>query len=293
MASEASILRTQILLHHLLPVPSSSQPISPFQDISNKSYETIEVSYEGNSPQRVCLIKLNRPRQLNALSKQLQADIHSILTDLDKDGTVGCIVITGNDKVFAAGADIKELSVANFKNMQNLNFFDAFFLIKKPIIAAVAGIAFGGGCELAMACDIIIAADNAQFGQPEIKIGTIPGAGGTIRLPKAVGKSKAMEMVLTGDPINAADALKFNLVSKVVPVADLIPETMKIATKIARLSKPIVAIAKESVNTSYETTLKEGIHFERKVFFSTFATEDRKEGMEAFINKRKPNWKDE
>jgi len=241
----------------------------------------------------VGLITLNRPKALNALNSALIGDLNQALKAFNDDKAIGCIVITGSEKAFAAGADIKE--------MQSKDYMDAFmddFLgnwghlanQRKPIIAAVAGYALGGGCEFAMMCDFIIAGDNAMFGQPEIKLGTIPGAGGTQRLTRFVGKSKAMEMVLTGRMMDAAEAERSGLVSRVVPADELVADAVKTAQKIAAMSLPSVMIAKESVNVAYETTLAEGIRFERRVFHSLFATKDQKEGMQAFIDKRKPNF---
>ena len=241
----------------------------------------------------VGLITLNRPKALNALNSALIGDLNQALKAFNDDKAIGCIVITGSEKAFAAGADIKE--------MQSKDYMDAFmddFLgnwghlanQRKPIIAAVAGYALGGGCEFAMMCDFIIAGDNAMFGDPLTKLGTIPGAGGTQRLTRFVGKSKAMEMVLTGRMMDAAEAERSGLVSRVVPADELVADAVKTAQKIAAMSLPSVMIAKESVNVAYETTLAEGIRFERRVFHSLFATKDQKEGMQAFIDKRKPNF---
>ncbi|MBH67535.1 MAG: enoyl-CoA hydratase [Rhodospirillaceae bacterium] len=241
------------------------------------------------------VITLNRPKSLNALSAELTRELQMALTDLDSDETIGCMVITGSDKAFAAGADIKEMQSKTFMEAYLEDFitvaWEHISKVRKPIIAAVSGYALGGGCEIAMMCDFIIAADNAKFGQPEITIGTIPGAGGTQRLTRFVGKSKAMEMCLTGRMMDAEEAERSGLVSRVVPLGDLMKEVMKVAEKIADLSRPAVLMAKESVNKSYETTLAEGVKFERRLFHSTFATEDQKEGMAAFSEKREPNFK--
>ena len=255
------------------------------------SYENILVETRGN----VGLIRLNRPQALNALSPALIKDLGQVLDIFEKDPNIRAMVITGSDKAFAAGADIKV--------MQNFSYMDTYISnyisdgwervaqCRKPLIAAVAGFALGGGCEMAMMCDFILAADNAKFGQPEIKLGVIPGAGGTQRLTRFVGKSKAMEMVLTGRMMDAQEAERSGLVSRIVPLADLVEEAVKVAQQIADLSMPIVMMAKESVNRSYETSLAEGILFERRVFHSAFATEDQKEGMAAFVEKRKPAFK--
>ena len=255
------------------------------------NYENILVETRGN----VGVIRLNRPQALNALSPALIKDLGQALDIFEKDQNIRAMVITGSDKAFAAGADIKV--------MQNFSYMDTYLSnyitegwervahCRKPLIAAVAGFALGGGCEMAMMCDFILAADNAKFGQPEIKLGVIPGAGGTQRLTRFVGKSKAMEMVLTGRIMDAQEAERSGLVSRVVPLAELVEEAVKVAQQIADLSLPIVMMAKESVNRSYETTLAEGVLFERRTFHSTFATEDQKEGMAAFVEKRKPAFK--
>lgn len=255
------------------------------------NYENILVETRGN----VGVIRLNRPQALNALSPALIKDLGQALDIFEKDQNIRAMVITGSDKAFAAGADIKV--------MQNFSYMDTYLSnyitegwervahCRKPLIAAVAGFALGGGCEMAMMCDFILAADNAKFGQPEIKLGVIPGAGGTQRLTRFVGKSKAMEMVLTGRMMDAQEAERSGLVSRVVPLAELVEEAVKVAQQIADLSLPIVMMAKESVNRSYETTLAEGVLFERRTFHSTFATEDQKEGMAAFVEKRKPAFK--
>ena len=243
----------------------------------------------------VGLIRLNRPDALNALCQELTEEMGEALDTFEADEKIGAIVITGSNKAFAAGADIKEMKSKDYMDVYKADFITATWervtTCRKPVIAAVAGYALGGGCELAMMCDFILAADNAQFGQPEIKLGTIPGAGGTQRLTRFVGKSKAMEMCLTGRMMSAEEAERSGLVSRIVPLDDLEDEAIKVAGKIADLSQPIVMMCKESVNKAYETTLKEGIMFERRVFHSTFATEDQKEGMAAFAEKRSAAFK--
>ena len=243
--------------------------------------------------ERVAKITLNRPKALNALNSDLIAELNTALDDLEADDAIGVIVITGSEKAFAAGADIKEMQTKGFIDAQTGDFIGPWSRVtrcRKPVIAAVAGYALGGGCELAMMCDFIIAADNAKFGQPEITLGVIPGAGGTQRLTRAVGKAKAMEMILSGRMIGAEEAERANLVSRVVPAAELMDEVMKVAERIAHLSQPIVAMAKSAVNRAFETTLEEGVRYEKAVFYSTFATEDQKEGMAAFIAKREPSF---
>ena len=243
----------------------------------------------------VGVITLNRPKALNALSAALTKELETALIELDADNSIGCMVITGSEKAFAAGADIKEMQSKSYMDAYLDDFitvaWEHIAKIRKPIIAAVSGYALGGGCEIAMMCDFIIAADNAKFGQPEITIGTIPGAGGTQRLTRFVGKSKAMEMCLTGRMMDAEEAERSGLVSRVVPVEQLMDECLKTAAQIAVLSRPSVMMAKESVNKAYEMTLAEGVKFERRLFHSTFATEDQKEGMSACVEKRKANFK--
>jgi len=242
----------------------------------------------------VGIITLNRPKALNALCATLIKELGRALDDMEADDAIGAIVLTGSEKAFAAGADIKEMAGKSFMDVYLQNFitegWERVTTCRKPVIAAVAGYALGGGCELAMMCDFIIAADTAKFGQPEITIGTIPGAGGTQRLTRFVGKSKAMEMCLTGRLMDAEEAERAGLVSRVVPAEELLGDALKTAGKIANLSRPVVLMAKECVNRSYETTLAEGIRFERRVFHSTFATDDQKEGMAAFAEKRTPKW---
>lgn len=242
----------------------------------------------------VGVITLNRPKALNALCADLIAEMGRALDDMEADDAVGAIVVTGSEKAFAAGADIKEMAAKSHMDVYLNDFitdgWERITYCRKPIIAAVAGYALGGGCEVAMMCDFILAADNAKFGQPEITIGTIPGAGGTQRLTRFIGKSKAMEMCLTGRLMDAAEAERAGLVSRVVPLDELMSDALKTAATIAGLSRPIVYMAKESVNRSYEMTLKEGILFERRSFHATFTTNDQKEGMAAFAEKRTPKW---
>jgi enoyl-CoA hydratase len=243
---------------------------------------------------RVGIMRLNRPQALNALNRALVAELFAAIDAFEADEAIGCMLITGNDKAFAAGADIKEMADKTFIEAYLGNFcadWDRTARARKPIVAAVAGFALGGGCELAMQCDIVIAADSAKFGQPEIKIGVIPGIGGTQRLTRAVGKAKAMDMILTGRMMDAAEAERSGLVARVVPAANLMDEAMKVAETIAGLSLPSVLAGKEAVNTAFETSLAEGTRFERRIFHSLFATHDQKEGMKAFVEKRKPDWK--
>ena len=254
------------------------------------AYQNIIVETKG----RVGIIRLNRLSALNALSPALVAELSQAIDAFEADNAIGCLLITGNDKAFAAGADIKEMAEKSFFNAFMGNFaadWDRAARARKPIVAAVAGFALGGGCELAMHCDVVIAADNAKFGQPEIKLGVIPGIGGTQRLTRAVGKAKAMDLILTGRIMDAAEAERSGLVARLVPAANLMDEAMKVAETIAGMSLPSVLAAKEAVNRAFETPLAEGVLFERRVFHSLFATEDQKEGMRAFVEKRKPKWK--
>jgi enoyl-CoA hydratase len=249
------------------------------------SYATILVETHG----RVGVIRLNRPEALNALNTELAGEVAAALSVFDADAGIGCIVITGSDKAFAAGADIKEMAEKSFMDAFLGDFaagWDSTARVRKPVIAAVSGFALGGGCELAMQCDFIVAADNAKFGQPEIKLGIIPGIGGTQRLTRAVGKAKAMDMILTGRMMDAAEAERAGLVARIVPLASLMDETMKIAETIAAMSLPSLMMAKETVNQAFEIPLADGIRFERRVFHSLFATADQKEGMAAFVAKR-------
>ncbi len=254
------------------------------------SFENIIVETKG----RVGVVTLNRPQALNALNNALVGELNQALDAFEADDNIGCIVITGSEKAFAAGADIKEMQSKTYSQVYAEDFISTWERItraRKPVIAAVAGFALGGGCELAMMCDFIIAADTAKFGQPEINLGIMPGAGGTQRLTRFVGKSKAMEMCLTGRMMDAAEAERAGLVSRVVPAAELVAEAMKAADSIAAKSRPAVIMTKETVNRAYETTLSEGIRFERRVFHAMFATVDQKEGMAAFAEKRKPVFK--
>ncbi|GGF65966.1 enoyl-CoA hydratase [Terasakiella brassicae] len=254
------------------------------------AYEHILAEKKG----RVGLITLNRPKALNALCTPLIDELGAALDVFEADSEIGCIVLTGSEKAFAAGADIKEMSERDFIDVYSNDFitddWEKVAKCRKPVIAAVAGYALGGGCEMAMMCDFIIAADNAKFGQPEITIGTIPGAGGTQRLTRAVGKAKAMEMCLTGRIMDAEEAERSGLVTRIVPLDNLLENALETADKIAKLSQPVVMMAKESVNKAFETTLAEGVMFERRAFHTTFALEDRKEGMSAFAEKRQPNF---
>ena len=242
----------------------------------------------------VGVITLNRPKALNALNSELIDELNEALDKLEADDKIGCIVLTGSEKAFAAGADIKEMQGKDYMDAYKGNFiasWERITLVRKPVIAAVAGYALGGGCELAMMCDFIIAADSAKFGQPEINLGVSPGAGGTQRLTRFVGKSKSMEMCLTGRMMDADEAERSGLVSRVVPAADLLDEAVATAAKIAELSLPALMMTKEAVNRSYETTLAEGVRFERRLFHSMFGLEDQTEGMNAFVEKRKPQFK--
>ena len=254
------------------------------------AYETIIVETHG----KVGLVRLNRPQALNALNARLIEELNAALAAFAVDRAIGAVVITGSEKAFAAGADIREMGDKTYMDAFLNDFISNWYGVaeaRKPIIAAVAGFALGGGCEIAMMCDFIIAADTAKFGQPEIKLGVIPGAGGTQRLARSIGKSKAMDLILTGRMMDAAEAERCGLVSRVVPAGRLLEEALKAAATIAGYSLPAVMIAKECVNRAYETTLAEGVRFERRVFHSLFATEDQKEGMAAFVEKRAPAFK--
>src|SRR6187399_1352304 len=254
------------------------------------STETIIVETKG----RVGIIRLNRPQVLNALNKALVAELNAAVAAFDADSNIGCILITGSEKAFAAGADIKEMADKAYIDAFLNNFGaneDAIARARKPVVAAVAGFALGGGCEFAMQADVIVAADNAKFGQPEIKLGVIPGYGGTQRLTHAIGKAKAMDMILTGRMMDAQEAERSGLVARVVPAANLMDEAMKVAETIAGMGLPSVLAGKEAVNRTFESGLSEGMAFERRIFHSLFATEDQKEGMKAFIEKRAPKWK--
>ncbi|BCO26011.1 enoyl-CoA hydratase echA8 [Rhodoferax lithotrophicus] len=252
------------------------------------TYELITVRTEAD---KVGIITLNRPKQLNALNEQLMTELGTALHAFDADPAIGCMIITGSEKAFAAGADIGSMASYSFANVYKDDFitrnWEKIRSVRKPVIAAVSGFALGGGCELAMMCDFIIAADNARFGQPEIKLGIIPGAGGTQRLPRAVGKAKAMDLALTGRMMDALEAERSGLVSRVVPLDKLMDETLGAALMISEFSQMAVMAVKESVNRAFEGTLNDGIMFERRLFHALFATSDQKEGMDAFVNKRK------
>ena len=255
------------------------------------SYEFILAEVKG----RVALITLNRPKQLNALNPKLMQELGAALYGFDADDGVGAILITGNEKAFAAGADIGAMKDFDFQHAFKSNYitrdWEHIRNVRKPVIAAVAGYALGGGCELAMMCDIVIAAESAKFGQPEVNLGVLPGSGGTQRLPRAVGKAKAMDLCLTARMMDAAEAERAGLVSRVVPNDKLMEEAMAVAEKIASYSLPVVMLIKESVNRAYESTLSEGVLFERRLFHAAFALDDQKEGMAAFVEKRKPKFK--
>jgi len=256
------------------------------------AYETIETRIEAG---KVGIITLNRPKALNALNDTLMTELGQALKAFDADDAIGCLIVTGSERAFAAGADISAMAKYNFLDVYKGDFisrnWETIRSVRKPVIAAVSGFALGGGCELAMMCDFIIAADNAKFGQPEIKIGVIPGAGGTQRLPRAVGKSKAMDMVLTGRMMDAQEAERAGLVSRVVPVDKLAEEALGAALVIAGMSLMSVMAAKEAVNRAFESGLSDGVMFERRLFHALFATEDQKEGMDAFLSKRAPDFK--
>ena len=255
------------------------------------TYANLLTEVRGSGERRTGLITLNRPKQLNALNDALMDELGAALQAFDADELIGCIVITGSEKAFAAGADIGAMGSWTYMDVYKSDFitrnWEAIRSVRKPVIAAVAGFALGGGCELAMMCDFIIAADSAKFGQPEIKLGIIPGAGGTQRLPRAVGKAKAMDLVLTGRMMDATEAERAGLVSRVVPAAELLDVALAAAQQVCEFSGPSVMMAKECVNRAYEGTLSDGVLYERRLFHSTFATEDQKEGMDAFVNKRK------
>ena len=255
------------------------------------AYENILVETRG----RVGLVTLNRPKQLNALNDALMNELGAALTAFDADDGIGAIVITGNAKAFAAGADIGAMATWSYMDVYRSDYitrnWETLRSIRKPVIAAVGGFALGGGCELAMMCDIVIAADDARFGQPEIRLGIIPGAGGTQRLPRAIGKAKAMDMILTARMISAEEAERAGLVSRVVPAKSLVEDAVAVAATICEFSLPSVMMAKEAVNRAYEGTLSDGVHFERRLFHSLFATEDQKIGMKAFVEKQKPEFK--
>jgi enoyl-CoA hydratase len=256
---------------------------------TTRTYETVVVKRDG----RVGTITLNRPQALNALNSQMMKDVTGAAAEFDDDPDIGAIIITGSAKAFAAGADIKEMSALGFADVFGSDFFAPWAklaAVRTPTIAAVAGHALGGGCELAMMCDLLIAADTAKFGQPEIKLGVLPGMGGSQRLTRAIGKAKAMDLILTGRTIGAAEAERSGLVSRVVPADDLLTEAKAVATTISQLSGSATRMAKEAVNRAFESTLAEGLLYERRLFHSAFATDDQSEGMAAFIDKRAPNF---
>ena len=253
-----------------------------------RAYQNILIERRG----AVGIVTLNRPQALNALNAALIGELAAAIDEFEADEAIGALVLTGNEKAFAAGADVKEMVGKAYPDIYLEDFitrgWERVAQCRKPVVAAVAGFALGGGCEIAMMCDIVIAADTARFGQPEITLGTMPGAGGTQRLTRFVGKAKAMDLCLTGRMMDAAEAERAGLVSRIVPAVDLLTEAVKIAERICEMSRPIAMMVKEAVNRAYETTLTEGVRFERRVFHATFATDDRKEGMAAFIEKRKP-----
>ena len=259
--------------------------------MSGGEYSNILVERRG----AVGIVTLNRPQALNALNAALVAELGMAFDDLEADPAIGAIVLTGNDKAFAAGADIKEMADKTYMQAYSEDFitrgWERVGQCRKPVIAAVAGVALGGGCEIAMMCDIVIAADTARFGQPEIMLGTIPGAGGTQRLTRFIGKAKAMDLCLTGRMMDAAEAERAGLVSRIVAPDKLMPEAIAVAERVSAMSRPVAMMVKEAVNRAFETTLAEGVRFERRLFHATFATEDQKEGMAAFIAKRKPAFK--
>ncbi|MFF8614404.1 enoyl-CoA hydratase [Streptomyces sp. NPDC015350] len=258
--------------------------------MTGTDYETITVERSGD---RTALLTLNRPKALNALNLQVMDEVVSATEALDRDPDIGCVVVTGSPKAFAAGADIKEMQSQGYMDMYLTDWFTAWDRLgnlRTPTVAAVSGYALGGGCELAMLCDILLASDTAVFGQPEIKLGVIPGIGGSQRLTRAVGKAKAMELCLTGRTMDAVEAERAGLVSRIVPADDLLPEARKVAATVAGMSKPVAMMAKEAVNRAFETTLTEGVRFERRLFHAVFATADQKEGMSAFVDKRAPDF---
>jgi enoyl-CoA hydratase len=258
--------------------------------------ETQEKTVLVERQEAVGIIRLNRPSALNALNAQLISELGEAFDDLEFDPEIGAIVLTGNERAFAAGADIKEMQAKTYIGAYTEDFitrgWERVGHCRKPVIAAVGGFALGGGCELAMMCDIVIAAETAKFGQPEIQLGTMPGAGGTQRMSRFIGKAKAMDLCLTGRMMDAAEAERAGLVSRIVPADKLLEEAIAIAARIAGMSKPIAMMVKESVNRAFETSLAEGVRFERRLFHATFATEDQKEGMAAFVEKRKPRFRD-
>ncbi|XP_071107446.1 enoyl-CoA hydratase, mitochondrial-like isoform X2 [Haliotis cracherodii] len=292
----ATLLRNVgVNLMHLSSKHTAKHQLTPLSRcLTTGNFEYILVDKKGEKS-NVGLIQLNRPKALNALCDGLMKEVSVALDQFEKDRGVGCVVLTGSERAFAVGADIEEMSVKSFFEVTSTYFpgeADSIANLRKPILAAVNGYALGGGCEVAMMCDIIYAGEKAKFGQPEITLGTIPGAGGTQRLIRAIGKSKAMEMVLTGNMMSAQEAEQAGLVSKVFPPDQLVAEAVKTAEKISGFSKIIVGMCKEAVNAANEMTLREGLHFEKRIFHASFATNDRKEGMSAFVEKRPPNFTD-
>jgi enoyl-CoA hydratase len=275
-------------------VPSFANVEASAPPPSTGLYEFLQVSVHGSGRRRTGLISIHRPLQLNALSDKVMDELGAALMDFERDADIGCIVLTGSDRAFAAGADIQAMSQMEFPDVYLDDLitrnWETVLQVRKPVVAAVAGYALGGGCELAMMCDFIIAASTAKFGQPEIKIGIIPGGGGTQRLTRAVGKSKAMDMVLTGRLMDAVEAERAGLVSRVVAQEDLIGEALAVGEQICKFSRPSVLMAKEAVNRAFEVGLAEGLRFERRMLHASFATADRKEGMTAFLEKRSPNF---
>ena len=259
-------------------------------DADGNRFETVLLERRG----RVALVQLNRPKALNALNSRLMDEVTELLAELDTDPGIGAIILTGSERAFAAGADIKEMQSKTFAEVFTGDLFapwDSLSRLRTPTIAAVAGYALGGGCELAMLCDVLLAADTAVFGQPEVKLGVIPGIGGSQRLTRAVGKAKAMEMCLTGRTMDAAEAERAGLVSRIVPAAQLLDEAWSVAGTIAGMSKPVTAMVKEVVDKAFETTLTEGVAFERRIFHAAFALDDQTEGMAAFVEKRTPDFR--
>lgn len=259
------------------------------------TYETILTEVHGDGPLKTGVVRLNRPKQLNALNDQLMDELGQALMAFEHDDSIGCIVLTGSEKAFAAGADIQAMAPWNYMDVYKSNFvtrnWETIKRVRKPVIGAVAGYCLGGGCELAMMTDFLIAADNAKFGQPEVKLAVTPGAGGTQRLPRAVSKSKAMDLLLTARMMDAQEAERAGLVSRVVPAAELMDTVLAAAAQICEFSMPTVMMIKDCVNRAYETTLEEGMNYERRMFHAAFGTEDKMEGMDAFLNKRKPEFK--
>jgi enoyl-CoA hydratase len=285
--------RLNLIVGHLVnsrqPLRAASVNPTAGAEGPSKGFQYVRIETKG----RVGIVQIYRPKALNALNPALVGEVVRAISDFDNNSEIGCVILTGTGRAFAAGADILEMKDKDFFSMSSKDIIKEWEKIsgcRIPVIAAVNGIAFGGGCEIAMMCDIIFASETAKFGQPEINIGTIPGAGGTQRLPRFIGKSKAMEMCLSGNPITAQEALAAGLVSAVLPADKLMPHALEVATKIANQSRPILILCKEAVNTAYETTLTQGMRSERRLFHSTFALKDQKEGMAAFASKRPPKF---